>query len=129
MLGAELTLATLLDKQDATAQKIAANEDVRRLVTDAIADLSRFPHYQSSMDWAIIRGVDPAAAEKFAAVIKADPLFEPELKVSLALYPWSAPEALSAIWYYQIRNEPAKARDIYQKVVTAGTALPPMAAR
>jgi hypothetical protein len=83
-----------------------------------------FPDNRSPQEWALLKNVDPPAADQAAKIILASPRGAIEQSIAALLSPASTSSALQRFWSLQIQNKPDEAKAALQKLSDLGIPMP-----
>ena len=103
---------------------ILAHADFKR-ATVLIQQISeRFPKNGSADFWAVLRFVDPSAAETEAQRVREDKSGGLDSQIAVLLSPASSYKALSESWRLRCEGKEAEAKALMQKLTSYGVKWP-----
>ncbi len=123
-LGHRHLLAVALSGEAPLRKAVLANPDLQRAATLLVESIAINPDESGPRDWAMLRAVQPEAANTLAEIIKQNEVTQVMRKINLRLSPASGGAALSASWAAEIAGDDAAALDILRRCVDRGVPLP-----
>ena len=123
-VGTTYVMVAVASEPGPFREKVLQHPAVRRAAGIVAEEGRRYPEGQSSFDWALLKGTDPAAAEAAAQTVRTTPRKQVEHAISALLRPGSGAEALDTYWLMQILGKPDEGREALRKAAGLGVPLP-----
>lgn len=123
-LGAALLVPLALEGPDEARAALLEDPDLRRAATLLARKQEDFPRELRLRDWALLRAIDPAQAERLAQAIRSDPVLAARVSAHHTLEPVTPGPVTSAAWLRQVNGEEPAARQTLQEAIRAGMIFP-----
>jgi len=124
-------LALLYQDETGRTQIFQALKDSEAMKTglgylDKSLLLASFPSWVGSMEWAMLRNMDPALAAEAAQRLKANETVRLVRSLEMQINPWGTTSVLGEYWMQRLLGDEKRAGAIYQKALADGVPLPPL---
>jgi hypothetical protein len=119
VLGPANLLALALDKED-LRKDMHTHPDLKKAAALLAERTAAFPKQAYPAGWALLRHVDPVAAEKLAAATKADPSAATRRAIMARLSPMNISDAYSDYWQHSLEGRPREGRARLEALVKHG---------
>jgi hypothetical protein len=123
-LSAHYVVAVAAAEPGPFREAVLAHPDVKRAVALLREQVAAFPDDPTPSQWAMLRGVDPGAADAVAAAVRKNARMQTEQSILNQLRPADAGEALDTYWLGQILNKPELGREAIRRVMAQGIPMP-----
>ncbi|MCO5170115.1 MAG: hypothetical protein M9894_27595 [Planctomycetes bacterium] len=121
---AGVVCAALAGPDEAARAALATDADVQRAAALVAARAAALPRSVSTMDWALVQAVDPAAADALARALARDEVGRARRAIRLRLRPVWPAEALAAAWERAAAGDAEGARAALADAARRGVPLP-----
>ncbi|MDB5324307.1 MAG: hypothetical protein JWN40_5938 [Phycisphaerales bacterium] len=105
-------------------EQVVRNANVQKALELLRDSGRRFPKGGSPHEWALLKKVDAAEAERIAQTIRTTARKHVEQSITAMLHPASASEAIDTYWMMQIDGKPDDGRAALRKVAAMGIPVP-----
>jgi len=122
-VGASIQIALLLSEDEAARKELAANPDLMRLVRMIQDRAKAYPAEGSVLSWALLRHLDPPAAERMATVIREDECLRLFDKIETIVDPLNISAAYEEYWRLQLEGKADGAAARLHVLADKGVAL------
>jgi tetratricopeptide (TPR) repeat protein len=123
-IGFFYLIAYLASEPGEMQQKIVKLAEMQKVFVLMHEDALAFPKGRSGYEWALLRSIDAAAAEKAAESLRQTPLTQLESDIQSLQNPYSAGDALESLWLARIFGKPDAVRDRFAAIAAAGIPIP-----
>lgn len=117
-------MAVVVSEPGPFQAKAQEHPDFKAAISIVKNQITEFPDSIAESHWALLKGTDPAAAEKAAEVIRHTPRQTVVQSIDSMLRPFGPGEAVETYWLTQIQGKPEAGREALRKVAQRGLPVP-----
>ncbi|HET6246098.1 MAG TPA: hypothetical protein VFE47_00220 [Tepidisphaeraceae bacterium] len=125
-VGLANLMTVALSEPSSFQKRVAADPDVQKATAILIEQGRRFPKDRSGYEWAWLKAVNPAEAEKAADTLRHDPRTPVVQSIMTLLAPADANTALETNWLMALVGKSDDGKAALQKVAGMGVPMPEM---
>ena len=105
-------------------QRVRDQPEFKGMLAMLEGEVAAFPDDYTTYEWALLKALSPAEADKAALAIRKSPRMVVDQTIVNLLEPFDAGEALETYWLMQILGKPDDARGAIGKIAETGIPLP-----